>query len=411
MKRLQWQSYHNEGDTMEDNFRNALIIISAVVIGAIFVHGLWTIRKNKNPYKLKTSDEPVANDDPVLDKSGFDQYGVSAPRVVEHSALTGEIKNPPKEEEIPQAPAPAPSFNDEPLPQDLKAKDPHVEIEQEDIATSQYEPPRVEEEVTVEEPVVEPAIVEQEEETPAVTEETSQKIEQTIALEPLYETPVTQPKVRDTSAEKPKPIKKARTTKAEKEALKRNQMGFNFGDIEELETAQSEPSLGEPFELEQAPQEPKIEPDSPAKVEVEPEVLIISVVMPDNHLMSGAALLPSLLTLGLKYGDMNIFHRHQDNAGNGKVTFSLANMLNPGTFDLDAMESFATQGVSLFMTLPNAGDPFEVFNQMMAAARHLSQEFNAQILDDKRCVMTAQTEQHYMTKIREFDRKHRIAQK
>ena len=43
MKRLQWQSYHNEGDTMEDNFRNALIIISAVVIGAIFVHGLWTI--------------------------------------------------------------------------------------------------------------------------------------------------------------------------------------------------------------------------------------------------------------------------------------------------------------------------------------------------------------------------------
>ena len=78
---------------MEGNFRNALIIISAIVIGAIFVHGLWTIRKNKNPYKLKTSDEPVANDDPVLDKSGFDQYGVSAPRVVEHSALTGEIKN------------------------------------------------------------------------------------------------------------------------------------------------------------------------------------------------------------------------------------------------------------------------------------------------------------------------------
>ena len=44
---------------MEDSFRNTLIIISAIVIAAIFIHGYWTIRKQKNPYKLKTKDEPV----------------------------------------------------------------------------------------------------------------------------------------------------------------------------------------------------------------------------------------------------------------------------------------------------------------------------------------------------------------
>ena len=64
----------------------------------------------------------------------------------------------------------------------------------------------------------------------------------------------------------------------------------------------------------------------------------------------------------------------------------------------------------MFMTLPNAGDPFEVFEQMLAAAKQLAQEFNAQILDDKRSAMTKQTEQHYTSKIREFDRKQRIAQ-
>ena len=84
-------------------------------------------------------------------------------------------------------------------------------------------------------------------------------------------------------------------------------------------------------------------------------------------------------------------------------------MMNPGTFDLDAMESFATQGISLFMTLPNAGDPFEVFEQMLSAAKQLSQEFHGQLLDDKRSVMTKQTEQHYIGKIREFERKSRIA--
>ena len=89
--------------------------------------------------------------------------------------------------------------------------------------------------------------------------------------------------------------------------------------------------------------------------------------------------------------------------------FSLANMLNPGSFDLDAMESFVTQGVSLFMALPNAVDPFTAFDQMLAAAKQLAAEFNAQVLDDKRNILTKQAEQHYVSKIREFDRQYRLA--
>ena len=56
---------------MEDNFRNTLIIISAIVIAAIFIHGYWTIRKQKNPYKLKTKVEPVAPQSRGFDGSGF----------------------------------------------------------------------------------------------------------------------------------------------------------------------------------------------------------------------------------------------------------------------------------------------------------------------------------------------------
>jgi len=39
----------------------------------------------------------------------------------------------------------------------------------------------------------------------------------------------------------------------------------------------------------------------------------------------------------------------------------------------------------------------------------LSMEFGAQLLDEKRSVMTKQTEQHYMGKIRDFERRNRIA--
>jgi cell division protein ZipA len=207
-------------------------------------------------------------------------------------------------------------------------------------------------------------------------------------IKPLYEQPVTQAK--PTRA----PIKKAAKA-ASKANLKRNQMEIDFDNF-----SNDKATANAPLES------PKV--DKVAS-QLEPEVIILSVVMPANQQIFGAALLPSLLTLGLKYGDMNIFHRHEDNAGNGKVTFSLANIMNPGSFDLDNIESFATRGVSLFMTLPNAGEPLSVFAQMLNAAKQLAQEFNAQVIDDKRNVMTKQTEQHYIGKIREYDRKSRIA--
>ena len=76
---------------MEDNFRNVLIILSAIVITAIFIHGLWTLRKQKNPYKLKTSKdkaEPITRD---FDRKGFDQDGVSKPKVVGANPILDDV--------------------------------------------------------------------------------------------------------------------------------------------------------------------------------------------------------------------------------------------------------------------------------------------------------------------------------
>jgi cell division protein ZipA len=50
-----------------------------------------------------------------------------------------------------------------------------------------------------------------------------------------------------------------------------------------------------------------------------------------------------------------------------------------------------------------------VFKLMLSAAKQLAAEFGGQVLDGKRSVMTKQTEQHYISKIREFDRKSRLA--
>ena len=39
------------------------------------------------------------------------------------------------------------------------------------------------------------------------------------------------------------------------------------------------------------------------------------------------ALLQNILESGLRFGEMDIFHRHESMAGNGEVLFSMANAL------------------------------------------------------------------------------------
>lgn len=145
------------------------------------------------------------------------------------------------------------------------------------------------------------------------------------------------------------------------------------------------------------------------KSSIEPEVLVLNVRTPEGEPISGAALLPMLLTLGFKFGDQDIFHRHVNSNGKGPVLFSLANMFKPGVFDIDNLENFETQGISLFMILPIEGDPHQVFNMMHNAARKLADEFGAQVLDGRRSVLTKQGLQQYVEKIREFERKRMIA--
>lgn len=140
------------------------------------------------------------------------------------------------------------------------------------------------------------------------------------------------------------------------------------------------------------------------------EVLILYVLMPEGTDINGAMLLPSLLTLGFKYGEMNIFHRHQDSAGSGEVLFSLANMFNPGTFDLEEMDKLQTRGLSLFMTLPGPGEALQNFNLMHNAAKKLAEEFGGQVLDGQRSMLTVQTVRHYVERIREFQRQQLLRQ-
>lgn len=184
------------------------------------------------------------------------------------------------------------------------------------------------------------------------------------------------------------PVKKIRRQETELSQSEREEPSMSFSAADD----------------EQHHQQYQAEDETPQAEAAANEVLILYVLMPEGQDINGAMLLPSLLTLGFKYGEMNIFHRHQDSAGSGEVLFSLANMFNPGTFDLEEMDKLQTRGLSLFMTLPGPGEALQNFNLMHNAAKKLAEEFGGQVLDGQRSMLTVQTVRHYVERIREFQR-------
>ena len=135
------------------------------------------------------------------------------------------------------------------------------------------------------------------------------------------------------------------------------------------------------------------------------EVLVISVISRDETGFRGPALLQNILESGLRFGEMDIFHRHESMAGHGEVLFSMANAVKPGVFDLDDIDHFSTRAVSFFLGLPGPRHPKQAFDVMVAAARKLAHELDGELKDDQRSVLTAQTIEHYRQRIVEFERR------
>ncbi|MBD0788553.1 cell division protein ZipA [Vibrio sp. Y2-5] len=134
----------------------------------------------------------------------------------------------------------------------------------------------------------------------------------------------------------------------------------------------------------------------------EMEVIVLNVHCAGNEPFVGTKLFDSMQQNGLLYGEMDIFHRHADMSGTGKVLFSVANMMQPGTLKHDDPAEFTTKGISFFMTLPCFGDPAQNFKLMLKTAQQIADDLSGNVLDDSRNMMTPDRLDAYRKQIQDF---------
>lgn len=152
--------------------------------------------------------------------------------------------------------------------------------------------------------------------------------------------------------------------------------------------------------------EKQISTPAPKAKDLPEEILAISVMAKGDSEFSGATLLEAILAFGLRYGDMEIFHRHEQSNGQGPVIFSMANALNPGTFDLESMPEEHFKGVTFFMRLSQLNKRIFVLELMLDIAKRLANQLDGELKDDSRSVLSSQTVTHYKSRIQEYERRY-----
>ena len=113
-------------------------------------------------------------------------------------------------------------------------------------------------------------------------------------------------------------------------------------------------------------------------------ITVMHLISAPNKPYIGYELLQALHNAGLRYGEMNIFHRHEHEQGLGRVLFSVAKANEPGTFDMENMGATSCLGLTFFMQHQNNGADEASLEILMQTLSELADDLGGTILDSER---------------------------
>ncbi len=151
---------------------------------------------------------------------------------------------------------------------------------------------------------------------------------------------------------------------------------------------EGEPSASTPEETE------------PAALDAE-RVVTLRLVPKSAESWNARTVVLALRAAGMKHGRYGIFHRFPE-TGTDEPLFSVANLTEPGSFDLTALAETELPGMSFFLVLPGIGDPVERFDMMVETARSLARELDGELHDDRGSSWSIQRERYVREQIIDY---------
>jgi cell division protein ZipA len=112
------------------------------------------------------------------------------------------------------------------------------------------------------------------------------------------------------------------------------------------------------------------------------EVIVLTLMAAQGRPFRGTLLLKSLQDAGLRHGEMSIFHFTPE--GHRQSLFSVANILEPGHFDLSEMVQMETPGIALFMQLPASLEGEVAWQLMRERAEQMAASLHGSLCDAQR---------------------------
>jgi len=103
--------------------------------------------------------------------------------------------------------------------------------------------------------------------------------------------------------------------------------------------------------------------------------------------IAGAALRAALDGEGLKFGRYSIYHWQR---ADGRAIYSVASLVEPGSFDAARIDEQCFPGVSLFAVFPGPLPAPDAFDEMLAAARRLAERLGGMLQDERGSSLTPQ---------------------
>lgn len=157
------------------------------------------------------------------------------------------------------------------------------------------------------------------------------------------------------------------------------------------------PVLNDPQPVVKKPVAPPLRADS--------KVVTVRIMPQEGNAFPAEELILALRSAGLRHGQFGIFHAHADE-DDERIRYSVASLVEPGSFDLSNLKESEYRGISMFTVLPAPEDGPQLFDDMVAKAREIAKAIDGCLVDEQGGAFSLQRERYMREDLIEYLRRH-----